>query len=193
MQGSVNGEKNMEEQIAETLISELKRQWGVVPLNKERFLEPLLSTDVNESSSRFYEVLPDNQQHIPDIGSEHYFSLRRVLRNKNAKGYKMALWKELYEAFASLWGFYSSDIPVRRIRANKDIVGMMAECKTPFSLFGKLRTEETIGAEDSGNMLITTRPVLIIPGIGAYERGVVEGWEKANTISEQEKRLLPFF
>jgi len=78
----------MDVQIAERLVSALEKRpmTGVVP-DKALFLDVLLSTDVPESS-RFYEVVPDRpdkRQLVQETGRYSYFSLRRVMRNRNAR------------------------------------------------------------------------------------------------------------
>ena len=129
---------NMDKNIAEGLVNELGRHSGIVTPERELFLDVLVSTDVPESS-RFYEVVPDNQQLVQETGRYHYLSLRRVLRNGNARDYQLSQWKKAYEAVASVFGAYSSDVLSRNLRANRDLVEMMAECRETFSLLGKFQ------------------------------------------------------
>lgn len=131
----------MDVQIAERLVSALEKRpmTGVVP-DKALFLDVLLSTDVPESS-RFYEVVPDRpdkRQLVQETGRYSYFSLRRVMRNRNALGYQSSDSKNILDRMASALGVYSSDALTRSMRADRKLVGMMTRCEEPFSLLGKL-------------------------------------------------------
>ncbi len=172
---------NMDRKIAETLVSELGRHEGLVTPDKGLFLDVLISADVPESS-RFYEVLPDKQQLVDETGRYHYLSLRRVLRNRNARHYQLSQWKKTYEAIVSAFGAYSSDALSRNLRADKTLVEMMARCEEPFSLLGKFQTYDFDNPDET--LFILTRPVLVIPG--AKDTKPIYDWEKANTRYEKE-------
>jgi hypothetical protein len=175
----------MDRKVAETLVSELGRQVRIVTPDNELFLDVLVSADVPESS-RFYEVLPDKQQLVQEIGRYHYLSLRRVLRNGNARDYQISQWKKAYEAIASAFGAYSSDALSRNLRADGTLVDMMARCEEPFSLLGKFQLYDFDNPDET--LFIVTRPVLVIPG--AKDMNPIHDWEEANTTYEKEVGLL---
>lgn len=136
-------------------------------------------------SSRFYESFPTNSEGVPDSGRQHYFSLRRGLRNGNALTSSVPEWKKGIQKLISLTSRYSSSALTRDLRLDEEILKMMYECPEPFSLLGKLRT---VDYEKSHNIFIITRPVLIIPGQASSP--VVSAWEDSHTIYRQERRLL---
>ncbi len=176
---------NMDRKIAETLVSELGIHGSLVTPDSELFLNELVSVDVPESS-RFYEVLPGKQQLVEENGRYHSLSLRRVLRNRNAKDYQLSQWKKAYEAIASVFGAYSSDALSRNLRADGTLVEMMAGCDEPFSLLGKFQSYDFDNPD--ATLFIVTRPVLVIPG--AKDMKPIHDWEKANTTYEKEVGLL---
>ncbi len=171
----------MEREIAERLVNELGNHSRIISPDKKLFLDVLVSTDIQESS-RFHEVLQDKQQLAEESDSYYSLSLRRILRNSNAKRYKLSQWKKAYESFISTFSFYSSDSLSRNLRADKGIIEMMAECKEPFSLLGKFKTYDFDNSEET--LFVVTRPVLVIPGVRDTNR--IYGWEEANTIYEKE-------
>jgi len=83
----------MDKKIAETLVNEFERKVRIVRPDKKLFFDVLVSADVPESS-RFYEFLPDEKQYVQEAGRYHHLSLRRVLRNANAKDYQLSQWKK---------------------------------------------------------------------------------------------------
>lgn len=175
----------MDIKIAESLLSELGRHSGIVTPDRRLFLDILVSTDVPESS-RFYEGLPDKQQLVQETGRYHFLSLRRVLRNRNARSYQLSQWKKAYESITSVFGAYSSDALSRNLRTNRDLVEMMAECREPFSLLGKFQTYDFDNPDET--LYMVTQPVLVIPG--AKDTKSICDWETANTIYEKEVGLF---
>jgi len=178
----------MDKGLAELLVGEFVKHCTVTQPDSRLFLDVLASAEVPDSS-RFYEELPDKKQLIDDTGSYHYLSLRRVLRNANAKSATPAVWKRCVEGFATLFGIYSSDVLSRRLREDRELVHMMQSCDAPFSLLGKL---ESYDFDNPGEKLyVVTRPVLVIPGFACAWR--VNEWEKANTTYEKEVGVLRRF
>ena len=177
----------MDKIIAGKLVNELKNQFRFFTLDEKLFSNLLTSVNVPESS-RFYEVLPDNQQTIQASDSDHHFSLRRVLRNKNANDYQLFGLKRIYGAITSAFGAYSSDVLTRYLRLNKDVTEMMTNCNEPFSLLGKL---ETFDSSNPEAVSITTRPILVIPNV--KERTIVDNWEKENMTYFKETRIAGLF
>jgi len=175
----------MDKEIAEILIDELGRHSEMIVPDRELFLEILLKTNVPESS-KFYEILHDKQQLLEETNRYHYFSLRRILRNRNARDYQLSKWKQTYEAVASALGIYSSDVLSRKLRSDKDLVGIMEESKHPFSLLAKLQTYDFDNPDET--LFIITRPVLIIPD--ARDTKKILDWEKTNTTYEKEVGIL---
>lgn len=175
----------MDNVIAEKLLDALKRRPEIVTPDSKLFLEMLVSTNVPESS-RFYEVLPDREQVVQETNRYHRLSLRRVLRNKNARAYQLGAWKRVVQEAISILGIYSSDALTRNLRANKELVGIMGECEAPFSLLGKFQTYDFDNPDET--LFIITRPVLIIPG--AKDTVKIHDWESVNTTYEKEVGLL---
>jgi len=158
----------MDRKVAETLVSELGRQVRIVTPNKELFLDVLVSADVPESS-RFYEFLPDKRQSVQETGRYHSLSLRRVLRNRNARDYQLSRWK-------------ISDTLVRNLGSDGKLVEMMSRCEEPFSLLGKFQSYNFDNPDEK--LFVVTRPVLVIPG--AKNMKPIHDWEEANLIYEKE-------
>ena len=190
----------MDESLAEHLVAELKRQHPLMQPNESLFLNMLVSAEVPDSR-RFYEDLPDTQQLIQESDCYHFLSLRRVLRNRNAEDYirsvlrnrnaedyRLSRWKRAYETIASALGFYSSDSLSRNLRADQAMVALMAECKEPFSLLGKLQTYDYSNADQV--LFVITRPLLVIPGVNV--RTFLDLWETENTTYEREVKLMGF-
>ncbi len=171
----------MDRKVAEKLVSELGRHGGLVTPDNELFLDVLVSIDVSQSS-RFYERLSDKKQLVEETGRYHYLSLRRVLRNRNARDYQLSQWKKAYEAIISAFGAYSSDVLSRNLRADATLVEMMARCEEPFSLLGKFQTYDFDNPDET--LFIVTRPVLVIPG--EKDMKSIHDWEEANTTYEKE-------
>ncbi len=171
----------MDEEVAESLISEFERHSGIIRPDRDFFLNILLSADV-PGSSRFYEVLPGNGQLLEEFSCHHYLSLRRVLKNKNAKNYSLSKWKSIYGTIASELGIFSSDALSRKIRTNKDLMNIMAKCEHPFSLLGKLQTWHYQNAR--GESFSTTKPILVIPKSENISK--ILDWEEKNTTYRKE-------
>ena len=175
----------MDRQLAEGLVNELRKHSGIVTPDRELFLNMLASTNVVESS-RFCEVLPDTQQLVEEPDRYHYLSMRRLLRNENARDYQLSQWKRACEAIGSAFGVYSSDVLSRTLRADRGLIEMMATCGEPFSLLGKLQTYDS---DNFDNILfVITRPILVVPGVRDMKR--VYDWEEANATYETEIRLF---
>ncbi len=177
----------MDRDVAEHLLSEFEKQFTMARVDENKFLNALLNTPVPESS-RFYEEIPLNEQQIEESLQYHYLSLKRVLRNRNAEGYRITPLKQLWEKFTKSRGIYSSDVLSRDLRANKILAEMMYENKNPFSLLGKFESNDTSGED----MRVITRPVLIIPDVekDGTEWKIIKEWEEANKIYEEERGFL---
>ena len=171
----------MDKKIAENLINELERHSGIIRPNRDLFFNVLSSADVPESS-RFYEVLPSNKQLLEESSRYHYLSLRRVLRNKNAKDYQLSKLKSVYEIITSELRMFSSDALSRKVRTNKDLINMMGECEHPFSLLGKFQTWDYDNSE--GKLYSITKPILVIPEV--EDMKLIYDWENENTTYKKE-------
>ncbi len=171
----------MEREIAERLVDELGKHSGIISPDKKLFLDVLISADIPESS-RFYETLQNKQQFVDGTDQCHYLSLRKVLRNNNAKDCLLSQWKKAYESFISTFSFYSSKSLSRNLRADKGIMEMITECKEPFSLLGKFKTYDYNNHEEE--LFIITKPILIIPGVKDMKQ--IYNWEEANAVYEKE-------
>ncbi len=173
----------MDRDVAEHLLSEFERQFTMVRVDENKFLNVLLNTHVPEST-RFYEEVPLNEQQIEESSQYHYLSLRRVLRNRNTEGYRITPLKQLWEKFTHSRGIYSSNVLSRNLRADKVLAEIMYKNKSPFSLLGKFESYD-ISGED---LRVITRPVLIIPDVKSRE--IIDRWEEANKIYEEERGFL---
>ena len=182
----------MDQEIAATLVDTLKRHSWIIPPNREIFMKVLTSTEVPDSS-RFYEKLPDNEQLLKETDRYHKLSLRMVLRNRNAKDYRLSPLKKIWEDWTSTLGIYSSEVLSRNLRANSDLIDMMAASEHPFSLLGKQKTYDYSNARE--DLFRATRPVLVIPG--QSDIIAILDWENANIIYEKNvhtpfpKRIRP--
>ena len=173
----------MEEAVADMLLDTMGRHSGMMPLDRETFRRVLVATDMPESS-RFHEELPENKQTFDEVANErryHRFSLRRALRNENARGYRLSAAKKFLEFALSVAGSYSTDSLTRNLRADPDIVNLMAGCRYPFSLLGKLETYD-FGNKDE-RLFRITRPVLFIPDSDG--EAPIYSWEDKNTRYEK--------
>lgn len=175
----------MDKNIAEALVEELGIHGGLVILDRGLFLNELVSTEVPKSS-RFHEVLPGERQLVEETGRYHYLSLKRVLRNENARHYQLPQWKKAYEAIASAFGVYSSDALSRNLRSDGTLIEMLARCEEPFSLLGKFQSYDFDNPDET--LFVVTRPVLVIPGVKNMDP--IYNWEKANTTYEKEVGLF---
>ncbi|MEA3248197.1 MAG: hypothetical protein U9Q73_00665 [Nanoarchaeota archaeon] len=175
----------MDRKIAKTLVDELEKHGSLVTPDRKLFLNELVSAYIPESS-KFYEVLPGEKQSVQESGRYHYLSLRRILRNGNAKDYQLSQGKKTYEAIASAFGAYSSDTLSRNLRSDGTLVEMMARCDEPFSLLGKFQSYDF--DNPGGALFVVTRPVLVIPN--AKDMKPIHDWEEANTTYEKEVGLF---
>ena len=175
----------MNKQIATDLVDEFCKHPDIITPDQELFLEILVSVDI-PNSSKFSEEIPNKQQTVSEDTCYHYVLLRKVLRNENVRDYQLSLWKKAIESAASALGVYSSDILSRGLRANKELVEIMAECGQPFSLLGKMQTYDYGNPEQ--NLYIITRPILVIPGV--KDMKPVLQWEADNTKYEKEVGLV---
>lgn len=170
----------MDRNVAEKLAADLERHTPLTPNllpNKNYFLDLLISTDMSVSR-RFYEEVAPNQVFIPDnaTSQHHSLSIRRVLRNNQARDYQLSRLKGLYEAASAALGIRDSDILTRRLRMDGSLARLMAEAALhgqPYSLLAKLETFDELSRK------MVTRPLVIIPD-SAPER--VSSWENANTV-----------
>lgn len=146
-------------------------------------------------TSREYIVFPENSQTIQEsTESYHSFSLRRLLKNRALQS-RPSFSKQAYAAVISSFGFYSSNVMTRRAKANEDIAEIIRNaCRRgdTYSLLGKLETFESDG-EDGKGLIITTRPILIVPHATKQEIQEVSQWEAANSLYEKEARIFGFF
>lgn len=175
----------MEEKYAVQLVGELAKHPAIykpIEIDEGRLLKILESENIPENSSRFHEDLSSEfKQLYYEYGcDERYFSIsvRRILRNRNVRNYRLSLPKKMWESLVSEFGIYDSDGLTRKIRGNQNLVNLIGECKIPFSLLGKFETYDLT----SGTEKTKKRPLLIIPGISEDERKIVEAFEERNII-----------
>lgn len=174
----------MDHDIAALLVQELERQFRTIRVDKEKFLDALLLTEVPESE-RFAERVRSNEQTVEESDRFGTLSLRRVLRNANAEESLVSGWRSAVDYVTAVFGFYSSDVFKRRLLESGNIVTLMQESKVPYSLLGKFKLVDY--ETHDGNTIVATHPVLIIPGV--KDRGPVDRWERMNTKYEKEVSL----
>ena len=168
----------MDRSLAEKLVAELERHppltYTVLEGRRDKLIDALAATDV-PPSKRFYEEVKPNQEIIHDSAMDqtHFLSIRRVLRNDLVRDYRLSKIKEIYEAVASISGLYDSDALTRKLRASNEIVNIIAQSESPFSLLAKLETSDNF----SGKFAV--RPLVIIPNVADLSK-ILE-WEDANT------------
>ena len=175
----------MDRNLAEKLVAELEKHPPLTPNvlpDRAYFIDLLASTDI-PPSKRFYEEVKPNQRRILDTAANqnHFLSIRRVLRNSLARNYQLSKIKESYESLISALNVHDSDVWVRKLRADRDIVRMMVQSGQPYSLVGKLETFDELSRK------VATRPLVIIPY--AQDLSKILEWEDANTIYGKESSL----
>lgn len=177
----------MNPRIAERLFEQLQRHSRIINPEKETFLKLLTETEVSESSM-FYEELPTTEQILNEPSGERYFtlSLRRIIRNMNARESKLTGIKKIGSKIGQGLYLYSSTDLTRKLREDKYLMKLMEESwersRNPFSLLGKL--EEFNWNNPQGALYRKTTPILVIPefvnNIKATE------WEQDNAVYEKE-------
>ena len=129
----------MEREIAEKLFGELSKHLGL-PSPTERFIDVLVSVETKDSS-RFYKEVPQVIQNFDEYGRSHQFSIRRILRNKNAILTPVSNLKMTWRNIVSKIGARDSNIFARDVREREELVDMMFSSLNEgyeFSLLGKL-------------------------------------------------------
>jgi len=175
------------------LVEEIGRKG--IPLSKQarqKLMDNLAVLEVPKSS-RFYEELPLDSRYQATIEEltdrYHYLSLRRVLRNANVEIPKASLPKAIARKLRTILGFYSSTDFTRKLRENKRLVEVILRSSgkgNPFSLLGKLESFDISGEA----LLVSTKPLLIIPEISAEDQGYVRDWENQHISYEREGVVL---
>jgi len=175
----------MDEKTAKNLVDEMARHPEVIKPDKDLFVKVLSSINV-PGSSKFYENLPDdllnNSQLIQKIDRYHYLSLKRILRNYNAREHQLSTSGKILESIGSVFRVCDSDALDRNLRTNKDLIKMMAENKQLYSLLGEFQTYDFDNPDDK--FFRITRPILVIPGV--EDMSEILKWEQANSTFEKE-------
>ena len=176
----------MDQKTVSVLVDGLSQHSGIITPDRRAFTKTLLGVGV-PNSKRFYEDLPEREQVIQEDSRYHRLSLRRILRNENARDYRLNPLTQAWEAVLSFVGAYSSDSLTRSIRADPELVEMMARSPHPLSLLGNLRTYDYDNPDE--HLFVISRPVLVIPG--ATDTAHILSWENVNTIFEEEVGIGP--
>ena len=167
----------METKTAEQLVDGLSKHCHIFEPDKGIFLPMLLSQPVPDSS-KFYGKLPDNTQVVPDGDTRyHYFSLRRIIRNMNARAFMPGLFKEIFDGIVEKLRIYSSNSITHSMLSDYNIVRLLDTSEYPFSLLGKFETYDYGNPDEI--LKIAKRPILIIPGAERMED--ILKWEDKNT------------
>ncbi len=175
----------MDKSTAEPLMDAFGKHFTAFKPDREMFLSMLLAQPVPDSS-RFYEKLPDNRQVFEEDNTRyHCLSLRRILRNMNARAFMPHPVKAAIDDFFKRIGVYSSHSLTRSIRANNDLVRLLDTSEYPCSLLGKFETYDYGNPDEV--LYIAKRPILIIPGAEGFED--VLKWEEEHTEYYRESLL----
>jgi hypothetical protein len=175
----------MDKSTAEPLMDAFEKHFTAFKPDREMFLPMLLSQPVPDSS-KFYEKLPDNRQLMEEDDSMYYFlSLRRIIRNMNARAFMPGPVKTFFDGLLQKMGVYSSHSFTHSIKSSPDIVRLLDTSEYAFSLLGKLEIYEHGNPDDI--LYIAKKPVLIIPGAEGIED--VLKWEEENTQYYKESLL----
>ena len=159
--------------------------------NSEIFL-PLLKRKYMSDSSRFSEELPEKDQPIIESSEVyHKLSLRRVIRNRNAKKHEIGRVKaKAIRVISHIPFVYSSVNFARDLRTHPELIDLMDRCEYDFSVLGKVATYDSSGGENS-SMIRTTRPILIIPSVDDMDK--VLAWEGKEAYPERERAITHSF
>ena len=175
----------MTTEIAIRLINVLAKHPGLFPINKEKFVELLMSVKF-EPTSKFHIELPDDEKHhqtFQETTDRYYcLSIRRILVNNNVNKTKISLLKMAFNAiFNRGW---SSSVFSRRLRLDKQMSSFLLENDYPFSLLAKLQTYDF--CEGSGRFFRISWPLLVIFALDQSKKSVVYRWENENCVYEKE-------
>jgi hypothetical protein len=171
----------MDEKTAGKLLDDLRWHFLHFKPDREMFLDILVSTDIPESPV-FYTPLPEKKQLVQESNRYHYLSLSGVLMNRNTEANRLSYGKYMREVIRNR----TDPREVLKVRRDKDLLKMMADCSYDYSLMGKFQTYDFDNPEQK--LMIKTQPLLVIPN---ESRSIpVVDWEIANTIYEQETGML---
>ncbi|MBW2992894.1 hypothetical protein KY345_06785 [Candidatus Woesearchaeota archaeon] len=180
----------MERDVAQVLADELCKRWECLYRGEERGeLANLLSSVEVPESSRFYVEVQDNSKTISETGRYFNFYVRRILRNRNAKGYEMSTLKGIYNNMISFLAHHPSAPLTRSIRLNQDLVDMMDKCEYPYSLLCRFEASDHDNPEE--RLFRETRPVLVIPGVEDIAK--INAWENTHKKYEEAKGIFGIF
>jgi hypothetical protein len=174
----------MEILAAQKLVDAFGEQFRSATIDRKLFLDVLVEANIPESA-RFSEELPNNQQTISEADRYHYLSLRRVLRNGNARSYQLSGAKKALARILGALGIYSSDVLTRGLRSDPEIVELMNSSTSSFSLLGKFETYDSSNPEA---LFRKTQPFIIIPGAKNWVPLARREYE--NTVYEKESGFI---
>lgn len=173
-------------EIAQQLVDTLSKHPGIIPIDKNKFVELLMSIKLTPTSKFHIEILDNdkNKQLFQESSSRYYYlSIRRILINKNVANCNFSLIKKIWSSLISniCW---SSSVFSRRLRLDKEISNIINGSECEFSLLAKLETYDFGNSER--NLFIVSRPVLVIAGLEEKDIDVIAKWEEVNTVFERE-------
>jgi len=178
----------MDESIAKALVEALSHHpW--LPVPDQTSLTGLLVRTRVEDSRRFYEPVAQNDIRLEECDRIVAFSLRRVLRVRQARGYSRLSWKKTVDALGRWAGVYSSSALCRSLRADPDMVNLLERSDQPFALLGKREIVEFDLTRDRTDISIT--PVLVVssPNVSLDQ---VLAWEQRHTVSGNHPGLASY-
>ncbi|MBR9691302.1 hypothetical protein GOV06_00805 [Candidatus Woesearchaeota archaeon] len=174
--------ETMNKKIAELLVDYLEAHPNMISVDKDYFVDILMQTKIPQKSDEFYHKIPPNHQSIDSDSRIYSFSLRRILRNRNAKKYRIGLIRSALGAIGESLRIYDSSLLARKIRKSRKLVEMMDQVGIPYSLLGKF---EIIDYESS--VKCETKPILIIPGVEDLD--AILAWENKKKRVYEEIRI----
>lgn len=174
----------MEEDLAEVLVNEMSRK--IKNIDKLKCLEILIPIPVSGQDKTSIK-LPYENAMLYNEGQFYFFSLRRVIRNKDVSNKHMTELQKTWSLLISQLRVYSSDALIRDMEQDDNISHIISACNCPYSMLGKMETQRR---KRQGRYL-KTRPVLIIPEYSQHYS--VINWEDRNTIYEKEVLFPSFF
>ncbi len=180
----------MDKNNASLLVDEIARRGIALPRPNDfkALLERTLALERLPSQKLPFNT--DDMQVIRENGSYTNVELRRIVSNSAlAFSPDISIYQLIKDAIKRELGIFSSDSLLRNIRYESWMRNIMIETSSPFSLLAKLTIFGNIDNEERP-LVITRRPLLLIPGLHDVRLNHVKDWEESHTRYEVEKLAL---
>lgn len=138
----------------------------------EKLRTTLLSKKIN--TSRFHISI--DSPNLYGANFQKIFDLRRIIINENApddvEAYNMGTShiKKIFDKILIYSRIWSSDVLVREIRRDRQIIRLIKKSFLPYSLLGRFQRISNNGVE-------VDRPILIVPGVNKDQENIILKWE----------------